>query len=101
MANLSGQLIANRYQVISLVASGGMASVYLANDQVLERNVALKVIHPHLAKDKSFVDKFQREAKMAAQLSHPNLVNVFDQGTDGEVIYLVMEYVPGLSLIHI
>jgi serine/threonine protein kinase len=98
MANLSGQLIANRYQVISLVASGGMASVYLANDQVLERKVALKVIHSHLAKDKSFVDKFQREAKMAAQLSHPNLVNVFDQGADGEVIFLVMEYVPGITL---
>lgn len=98
MANLSGQLIANRYLVISLVASGGMASVYLANDQVLERKVALKVIHPHLASDKSFVDKFQREAKMAAQLSHPNLVNVFDQGTDGDVIFLVMEYVPGITL---
>ena len=98
MANLSGQLIAKRYQVLSLVASGGMASVYLANDQVLERKVALKVIHPHLAKDKSFVDKFQREAKMAAQLSHPNLVNVFDQGADGEVIFLVMEYVPGITL---
>ena len=98
MANLSGELIANRYQVISLVASGGMASVYLANDQVLERKVALKVIHSHLAKDKSFVEKFQREAKMAAQLSHPNLVNVFDQGTDGEVIFLVMEYVPGITL---
>ena len=98
MANLSGQLIANRYQVISLVASGGMASVYLANDQVLERKVALKVIHPHLAKDKSFVEKFHREAKMSAQLSHPNLVNVFDQGTDGEVIFLVMEYVPGITL---
>ena len=98
MANLSGQLIANRYQVISLVASGGMASVYLANDQVLDRKVALKVIHSHLAKDKSFVEKFQREAKMAAQLSHPNLVNVFDQGTDGEVIFLVMEYVPGITL---
>jgi serine/threonine-protein kinase len=98
MSNLSGQLIANRYQVISLVASGGMASVYLANDQVLERKVALKVIHPHLAKDKSFIEKFQREAKMAAQLSHPNLVNVFDQGTDKEVIFLVMEYVPGITL---
>jgi serine/threonine-protein kinase len=59
-----------------------MASVYLANDEVLERKVALKVIHPHLAKDKSFVDKFAREAKMAAALSHPNLVNVFDQGSD-------------------
>ena len=98
MSDLSGQLVANRYLVISLVASGGMASVYLANDQVLERKVALKVIHPHLAKDKSFVEKFQREAKMAAQLSHPNLVNVFDQGTDGEVIFLVMEYVPGITL---
>lgn len=98
MANISGQLIANRYQVISLVASGGMASVYLANDQVLERKVALKVIHPHLAQDKSFVAKFQREAKMAAQLSHPNLVNVFDQGADGNVIFLVMEYVPGITL---
>jgi len=98
MANLAGHLIAGRYLVISLVASGGMASVYLANDEILERKVALKVIHPHLAKDNSFVEKFQREAKMAAQLSHPNLVNVFDQGTDGDVIYLVMEYVPGITL---
>ena len=98
MANLAGQLIAGRYLVISLVASGGMASVYLANDEILERKVALKVIHPHLAKDNSFVEKFQREAKMAAQLSHPNLVNVFDQGTAGDVIYLVMEYVPGITL---
>lgn len=98
MSNLSGRLIANRYQVVSLVASGGMASVYLANDQILERKVALKVIHPHLAQDRSFIDKFQREAKMAAQLSHPNLVNVFDQGADGEVIFLVMEYVPGITL---
>jgi len=98
MADLSGRLIASRYQVQSLVASGGMASVYLANDTVLERKVALKVIHPHLAGDKSFVDKFRREAKMAAKLSHPNLVNVFDQGSDGQIIYLVMEYVPGITL---
>jgi serine/threonine protein kinase len=98
MANLAGQLIANRYLVRSLVADGGMASVYLAQDQVLDREVALKVIHPHLSKDKSFVDKFRREAKVAAKLSHPNLVNVFDQGTDGEVIFLVMEYVAGITL---
>ena len=98
MADLSGSLIANRYRVVSLVASGGMASVYLANDEVLERKVALKVIHPHLAKDKSFVDKFAREARMAAALSHPNLVNVFDQGSDGDVNFLVMEYVPGITL---
>lgn len=98
MANLAGQLIASRYLVRSLLAEGGMASVYLAHDNVLEREVAIKVIHSHLAKDKSFVDKFRREAKVAAKLSHPNLVNVFDQGSDGEVIYLVMEYVPGITL---
>jgi eukaryotic-like serine/threonine-protein kinase len=98
MANLTGQLIAGRYLVESLVASGGMASVYLANDSVLERKVALKVIHPHLAKDKSFVEKFKREAKVAAKLSHPNLVNVYDQGSDADVTFLVMEYVPGITL---
>ena len=98
MADLAGRLIASRYLVQSLVASGGMASVYRARDNVLEREVALKIIHPHLATDKSFVEKFHREAKMAAKLSHPNLVNVFDQGTDGEITFLVMEFVPGITL---
>jgi len=98
LANLLGRLIAGRYQVNRLLASGGMASVYLAEDTVLERKVALKVIHPHLASDKSFVDKFRREAKVAAKLSHPNLVNVFDQGSDSDVIFLVMEYVAGITL---
>ena len=98
MADLAGRLIASRYLVQSLVASGGMASVYRARDNVLEREVALKIIHPHLATDKSFVEKFRREAKMAAKLSHPNLVNVFDQGTDGEITFLVMEFVPGITL---
>jgi serine/threonine-protein kinase len=98
MADLSGQLIAGRYLVKAFIASGGMASVYRAQDQVLEREVALKIIHPHLATDKSFVEKFRREAKMAASLSHPNLVNVFDQGTDNQIIFLVMEFVPGINL---
>lgn len=98
MANLQGSLIAGRYLVNSLLASGGMASVYLAKDNVLERKVALKVIHPHLAGDKSFIEKFRREAKVAAKLSHPNLVNVFDQGTDGSINFLVMEYIPGITL---
>ena len=98
MADLAGRLISSRYLVQSLVASGGMASVYRARDSVLEREVALKIIHPHLATDKSFVEKFHREAKMAAKLSHPNLVNVFDQGTDGEITFLVMEFVPGITL---
>ena len=98
MADLTGQLIAERYLIKAFVASGGMASVYRAQDTVLERVVALKIIHPHLATDKSFVEKFRREAKMAAALSHPNLVNVFDQGTDNQAIFLVMEYVPGINL---
>jgi serine/threonine-protein kinase len=98
MADLSGQLIAGRYLVKAFVASGGMASVYRAKDEVLEREVALKVIHPHLATDKSFIEKFRREAKMAASLSHPNLVNVFDQGTDNQITFLVMEFVPGINL---
>ncbi len=98
MSSLIGQLVANRYLVESLVARGGMATVYLARDQRLERKVALKVIHPHLANDASFQAKFVLEAKTAAQLSHPNLVNVFDQGTDGEITYLVMEYVQGITL---
>jgi serine/threonine-protein kinase len=98
MADLLGQLVAGRYLIKAFVASGGMASVYRAQDQILEREVALKVIHPHLATDRSFIEKFRREAKMAASLSHPNLVNVFDQGTDNDITFLVMEFVPGINL---
>lgn len=95
---LQGRLISGRYRVEKLVARGGMATVYLAIDTRLDRRVALKVIHPHLASDANFRSKFVREAKMAAQLSHPNLVNVFDQAIDDDVVYLVMEYVQGITL---
>lgn len=98
MSNLIGQLIANRYLIERQLASGGMATVFLAIDQRLDRQVALKVIHPHLANDQNFQEKFVLEAKTAAKLSHPNLVNVFDQGTDGPTTYLVMEYVSGITL---
>jgi serine/threonine protein kinase len=98
MSNLIGQLIGNRYRVESQVASGGMATVYLATDQRLDRQVAIKVIHQHLANDQNFQEKFVLEAKTAAKLAHPNLVNVFDQGTDAGTTYLVMEYVPGITL---
>ena len=98
MSNLIGQLIGNRYLIESQVASGGMATVYLATDQRLDRQVALKVIHPHLASDVAFQEKFVLEAKIAARLSHPNLVNVFDQGAEDQITYLVMEYVPGITL---
>jgi serine/threonine-protein kinase len=75
-----------------------MADVYLATDERLDRKVAVKVIYPHLAKDPRFTEKFIREAKTAAKLNHPNLVNVFDQGTANGHTYMVMEYVPGITL---
>jgi len=98
MPSLIGRLIGQRYQIEQIVARGGMATVYLATDLRLERKVALKVIHPHLASDASFRDKFIREARMAAKLSHPNLVNVFDQGEDGEIAFMAMEFVSGITL---
>jgi serine/threonine-protein kinase len=75
-----------------------MATVYLAEDNRLDRKVAIKVIHAHLANDRNFREKFVREAKIAAGLSHPNLVNVFDQAEDGDVVFLAMEYVSGITL---
>lgn len=98
MVDLTGHTIASRYQIIRLIAGGGMATVYLAKDLRLDRPVALKIIHPHLAGDQDFREKFIQEAKISAKLSHTNLVNVYDQGQDGEHIYLAMEYVPGITL---
>ena len=95
---LIDRLIADRYRITRLVARGGMANVYLATDERLEREVAVKVIYPHLAENPSFRTKFIQEAKTAAKLNHPNLVNVYDQGTDGGLTYMVMEYVPGMTL---
>ena len=98
MADLVGRVIRGRYQIEKLVARGGMATVYLAEDNRLDRKVAIKVIHAHLANDRNFREKFVREAKIAAGLSHPNLVNVFDQAEDGDVVFLAMEYVSGITL---
>ena len=98
MSQIIGQTVGGRYHVDSLIAQGGMASVFLATDLRLDRKVALKVIHPHLANDASFVSKFTREAKIAAALAHPNLINVFDQGQDGALVYLAMEYIKGITL---
>ena len=96
--DLNGRILDGRYQLGSLLGVGGMASVYLATDRVLERQVAVKVLSPPYAQDPVFVERFGREARAAAQLSHPNIVAVFDSGTDADQPYLVMEYVPGESL---
>lgn len=93
-----GRLIDGRYQVRSRIARGGMATVYLATDLRLERRVAIKVMHGHLADDSAFKQRFIQEARSAARLAHPNVVNVFDQGQDEDYAYLVMEYLPGITL---
>lgn len=95
---LIGRLIDDRYQVRSLIARGGMATVYVATDVRLERRVAIKIMHENLAADDAFRVRFIREARAAARLAHPNLVNVYDQGEDGHLAYIVMEYVPGITL---
>jgi serine/threonine-protein kinase len=95
---LVGQVLDGRYRVESRIARGGMASVYLALDVRLDRTVAVKVMHRTLAEDPQFVRRFIGEAKSVASLSHPNIVQVFDQGADGAHVYLSMEYVPGKTL---
>ncbi|MFF4191742.1 Stk1 family PASTA domain-containing Ser/Thr kinase [Nonomuraea sp. NPDC001831] len=95
---LVGRLLDGRYRIESRIARGGMATVYLALDVRLDRTVALKVMHRSLAEDPAFVRRFIGEAKSVASLSHPNVVHVFDQGTDTDVVYLSMEYVPGRTL---
>nr|Q9KIG4.1 RecName: Full=Serine/threonine-protein kinase PK-1; Short=stoPK-1 [Streptomyces toyocaensis]AAF79944.1 eukaryotic-type serine/threonine kinase [Streptomyces toyocaensis] len=95
---LVGQVLDGRYRVDARIAVGGMATVYRAVDTRLDRVLALKVMHPSLAADASFVERFIREAKSVARLAHPNVVQVFDQGTDGAYVYLAMEYIAGCTL---
>jgi serine/threonine-protein kinase len=101
VSDLSGELIDGRYQLISQIAQGGMASIYSALDTRLDRKVAVKIMHPHLAQDEAFVTRFIREAKAAAALTHPNAVSVQDQGwnTNGvPAVFIVMEMVEGNTL---
>src|SRR5271154_4442402 len=91
-------IIDGRYRVISRLGSGGMADVYLAQDQMLGRQVAVKVLHHHFAEDQEFVERFRREASSAAALSHPNIVGIFDRGEWNDTYYIAMEYVDGRSL---
>ncbi|MGQ4406110.1 Stk1 family PASTA domain-containing Ser/Thr kinase [Streptomyces hayashii] len=95
---LVGQVLDGRYRVEARIAVGGMATVYRAVDTPLDRVLALKVMHPALAADGAFVERFIREAKSVARLAHPNVVQVFDQGADGSYVYLAMEYIAGCTL---
>ncbi len=93
-----GMFISDRYEIIDKVGSGGMADVYKARDQRLNRFVAIKVLKPEYSSDKSFVNKFRGEAQSAAGLSHPNIVNVYDVGDDSGLHFIVMELVEGITL---
>jgi eukaryotic-like serine/threonine-protein kinase len=92
------RVFGNRYEIESKIARGGMADVFLANDTLLDRPVALKVLFPELSVDPSFVERFRREAQNAAKLSHPNIVSVYDWGEDNNTYFIVMEYLDGKSL---
>ncbi len=101
MSDLTGEIIDNRYHLLRIVATGGMATIYYALDRRLDRHVAVKIMHPHLASDDDFVNRFIREAKAAATLSHPNIVAIQDQGwNEGGVpaVFIVMEYIEGFTL---
>jgi len=101
VSDLSGELIDGRYELQRLIASGGMASIYSAIDVRLDRRVAVKIMHPHLASDEEFVSRFIREAKATAALNHPNIVSIQDQGWNESgvpAVFIVMEFMDGHTL---
>ena len=93
-----GKEVGGRYKILKQLGAGGMATVYQAQDPVLNRIVAIKIIHNHLSTDTDFVRRFQEEASMVANLRHPHIVSVHDLGNDGETYFIVFEYVDGVSL---
>ncbi len=95
---VKGQKINDRYEIIRVIGEGGMANVYLANDLILNRKVAVKVLRGDLSNDEKFVRRFQREALSASSLNHPNIVEMYDVGEDDGDFYIVMEYVEGKNL---
>src|SRR5687767_3381470 len=98
MARQSARVYSGRYEIVRPIARGGMAEVYLARDQLLDRPVALKVLFPELSVDRSFVERFRREAQAAANLSHPNIVSVYDWGEEEDTYFIVMEFIDGRPL---
>ena len=93
-----GMFLADRYEIIEQIGTGGMADVYLALDLILDRQVAVKILKDDSATDKVALERFAREAQASTQLSHPNIVDIYDVGDDGNCHYIVMEYVKGHTL---
>lgn len=96
--NIKGILLDNRYRIVDKIGVGGMADVYLGEDTLLGRQVAIKVLHANFANDDEFVTRFKREAQAAGKLNHPNIVNMYDVGFDQDLHYIIMEYVNGETL---
>ena len=94
----TGMILASRYEILGRIGAGGMADVYKAMDQKLNRNVAVKVMKPEFKSDSTFISKFRSEAQAAAGLANPNIVNVYDVGEDDGNYYIVMELVEGITL---
>ncbi|MBQ4577358.1 MAG: protein kinase, partial [Firmicutes bacterium] len=95
---MSTRLLAGRYELIERIGEGGMAVVYKAKDRLLNRFVAIKILKPEFTKDMKVIESFRRESQAAASLSHPNIVNVYDVGKEGNIYYIVMELIEGSVL---
>ena len=95
---LEGKVLGNRYEIIEKVGNGGMATVYKAEDNVLKRNVAVKILRDEFTTDEEFIKRFEIEAQSAARLVHPNIVSIFDVGVEENLYYIVMELIQGKTL---
>ncbi|WP_460267385.1 protein kinase domain-containing protein, partial [Clostridium tertium] len=95
---LIGKRISGRYQILRVIGGGGMANVYLAEDIILDREVAIKILRFDYANDNEFIRRFRREAQSASSLDHPNIVSIYDLGEEDDIYYIVMEYVEGMTL---
>ena len=95
---LEGKLLGNRYEIIEKVGNGGMATVYRAEDKILKRNVAVKVLKDEFTTDEEFIKRFEIEAQSAARLTHPNIVSIYDVGSEDNLYYIVMELIRGKTL---
>src|SRR5438132_12925289 len=98
MSSPTTRVYSGRYELVRRIARGGMAEVFLARDLLLDRPVALKILFPELSTDRNFVERFRREAQAAANLSHPNIVSIYDWGEEDGTYFIVMEVVDGRPL---
>ena len=96
--DIEGRLLSNRYELIEKIGNGGMAKVYKAKDQVLNRYVAIKILRDEFTTDQEFIKRFEAEAQSAASITHPNIVSVYDVGNEGNLYYIVMELIQGKTL---